>query len=481
MTIASTDIKYRKAVQQTDTAANGGRKGSIQVISGARHALFPRVTKSQRTAGLQRWRKEFWSNENADDEAGSGVMVFLMRPSNAEDRFYLAKGTQQDIQSAFNRDDYSYARVWMGCGQLQTALNGGESAVALTMENNDYQFPNGGYLYLSDNTMNTQTIVTTGANGAKIGDSVTFSAGSWSKIAHTDDITYPNGWMVGAASVLTIQPTTNEEFLEIATNQYEDEDIGTGATGNATPELTTLAHVTNGICRQPDWLPVVTAICGGVTRTVNVDADGACTGYCSAGTLNMANGVWTTDITWTTAPDNGTDITITYCENAWAWSGNVATVSLAGTVANAYTTAATFGSGCVYEDDVACTTEDWALTSSAGTYDDTTYPVVMFNDGTVEETWTGTFSSGSGFSVSGAYYGSLGVGNTGSDFAPVNPVTGQPYFKLVAAGWGGTLVSGDTFTFKTHPSAIPLLLEEFVPAGCAAEPNNLLPIGSYTE
>ena len=54
MTILSTDIKYRKSVVQTDTSTNGGRMGNIQVISGVRHALFPRVTKSQRGAGVTR-------------------------------------------------------------------------------------------------------------------------------------------------------------------------------------------------------------------------------------------------------------------------------------------------------------------------------------------------------------------------------------------------------------------------------------------
>ena len=477
MTINDTDIVFRKAALQTDTSANGGIKGATQVVSGARHALFPRVTKSQRIAGLQRWRKEYWSNENADDETGYGVLVYLMRPSNADDRFYLAKGTQQDIQSQFSRLAYPYARTWMGSGQLQAALSGGEVAIALTMENDDYQFPNGGYLYLSDNSMIAQTI----ASDVKIGDSVTYSAGSWSKIAHTDDITYPNGWCSGATSVITIQTTTNEEFLEIATNKYSGEVVGAGDGADASPELTTLVNKTNGVSRQADFLPIVSATIGAVEKTVDVDADGVCTGYCSAGELDMDTGVWTTDITWTAAPDNGSDVTIEYHENPFSYSGNVCTVELTDTISNAYTTDVTFGSGCVYEDEVECTTEDWTETSSAGTYDETTYPLTLFNDGTEEDSLTLTFSSSSVFSVTGSFFGALGTGNTGTDFSPTNPNTGQPYFTLLSTGWGGTWVSGDTVTFKTHPSAIPLLIEEFVPSGTAAEPNNLLPLGSYTE
>jgi len=478
MTIAKEDIQFLKAVQQTDTAANGGRMGEIVVISGARHALFPRVTKTQRTAGLQRWRKEFWHNKNADDEAANGVLICIGRPSNAEDRFYLAEGEQRDVQSEFSRADYPYGRVWMGCGALQTALSGGESEVALTMEADDFQFPNGGYLYLSNNTKTGQTL----ASDVKIGDSVEYSAGVWSKIAHTDDIDYPKGWCVGATAVLTKESTTHEEWLAIAENKYEDEDIGTGDGASATPALTDLTHATNGICRQPDYLPVVTATCGGVERTVNVAADGTCSGYCSAGELNMATGVWTTDITWTTAPDNATDITITYAENCFSYSGNVCTVELTDTVANAYLVdGTTFGAGCIYADEVACSFDNWVETSSAGTYDETTNPVTLYNDGTREETWTLTFTGSATFTVSGAYYGSVGTGNTGSDFSPLNPTTGQPFFTLASAGWGGTWANGETIVFQTHPSAVPMLIEEYVPAGCAAEPNNLLPIISYTE
>lgn len=484
MTIASTDIKFRKSVVQTDLSSNGGRKGIVEIVSGVRHALFPRVTASQLTAGLVRHRKMFYSNENADDESAYGVMVFLFRPSNAGDQFYIAKGTQSDIQSAFARksaiDTYAstrYDRVWTGCGQLETALSGTETSVSLTMEDNDFEFPNGGYLYLANHTMTSQTVDA----DVKVGDSVTYSSGSWSKITHTTDINYPNGWYMGSNEVLTIQETTTEEFLQIAENLYEDEDIGTGDGSDTTPTLSTLTHHTNGICRQPDYLPVVTATCGSTTRTVNIAADGTCSGYCSAGQLNMATGAWTTPINFTTAPDNSTDITITYAENCYSYSGNVVTVELTDQVANAYTTATTFGCGCIYEDEVKCEVSGWSETSSAGTYDETTYPLVMYNDGTVYDTWTLTFSSSSAFSVSGAYYGSVGSGTVSGDFSPTNSDTGQPIFTIDKDGWGGTWANGDTVVFTTSPAGLPILICQEVPTGTSAESNNVVAFGSYTE
>jgi len=376
MTISATDIKFRKSVVQTDTDANGGRKGMVQVISGARHALFPRVTKSQRESGLTRYRKQFYCNENAENLTAYGVLVYLMRPSTAEDMFYLAKGTQRDTQADFKKEEMS--REWTGCGQLETALNGGETEVSLTMENNDFEFPEDSYLYLSDNTMTGQTI----EEDVRVGDSVTFSAGSWSKISHTDDIQHPNGWYVGNDEVLTIQETTNEEFLLI---------------------------------------------------------------------------------------------------DSYSYAGNVVTIQLKEQVANAYSVANTYGSGCIYEDEVEATIASFVVTSTNGTYDDTTHPVTAFNKGTVEDDWTVTFTDASNFSVSGAVTGSVGTGSVNVDFEPENANTGVAYFSLKSNGFGGSFAEGDTITFTTHPSAVPLLLCEEVPAGASQEPNNLLPLGSYTE
>lgn len=485
MAVTDTDIKLRKSVVQTDTDANGGRKGNIQILSGALHALFPRVSRAQRTAGLIRYRKHFFCNENANDESAYGVLIYLMRPTIAGDRFYLAKGTQRDTQSLFKRktdvNTYAatrFARTWMGCGALESGLSGGESQVSLTMENDDIQFPNDGYLYLSNNTLVGQTIDA----DVSIGDSVTFGDGTWSKIASTTDVNYPNGWCVDTDAVLTLDTNTHEEFLRIAKNEYVGEVIGSGDGSTTNPALTALANATNGICRQPDLLPVVTATCGGVARTVSVAADGSCSGYCSAGQLNMADGTWTTPITWDTAPDTGTDITITYCERAFSYVGNVCTVQLAETVTSAYAAdGGSFGAGCIYEAELACILENWAENSAAGSYDELTYPVLLFNDGTVEDDWAVSFTSATDFTVSGAYYGTIGSGNINTDFSPVNPDTGQPYFTLLSAGWGGTWANGETINFVTHPSAVPVLMEQEVPAATASENLNPLPLGAYFE
>lgn len=475
MSVTATDIIFRKSSIVTDTTANGGRKSQIQVISGAKHNLFPRVTRSERIAGVTRYRKEFWCNDNASDETAYGVLIYLEHPSNAGDRFYFGIGTQTNTQG----DIVTTEPAWYGCGQLETALSGGETSVNLTMENNDFVFPNNGYLHLTDKFSTGQTV----DSDVSIGDSVTYGGGTWSKIASTTDIDYPNGLYIGSNVVMTIQGSTNEEWLQLANNLYSDEDIGDGDGITTNPALTTLTNNTNGICGQPGLLPIVTATSGGSTRTVNVAADGSCSGYCSAGQLNMTTGVWTVDIDWTTAPDNATDITITYRENCYLYAGNVATVYLetGEQVSNAYLTTNSFGSGCINAGDVITTISNWSENSVSGTYDESGYPLVMYNDGTEQDNWTLTFTSATNFTVSGTNEGSVGTGNVGADFSPTNANTGQPYFTIDKDGWGGTWAVGETVTFTTSPSAQPIWLKEVVPAGTAQESNNMIPLGYYAE
>jgi len=473
MSIQASDVVFRKSAFITDTISNGGRKGQTLVVSGSRHGLFPRVTKVERTAGVTRYRKEFWCNENADDYVAYDVLLFLEFPSNGGDRFAIGKGTQIDTQSTI----ISASPDWLGIGSLETALVGTETEVELLMESNDFVFLNGGYLHLTNKFDVAQTVDA----DVDIGDSVTYGSGTWSKIAATDDIVYPNGLYVGNDVVMTTKEAMNEEWLLLKDYLYTDEDIGDGNGANLTPALTNLLHGTNGICSQSGKLPVVTATCGGVARTVNVSAAGVCSGYCTAGTLNMVDGTWTTNITWTTAPDLATDITITYRENCFIYAGNVVTVYLDEQVANAYLTANSYGAGCIHESEVTSSSSGWTEVSALGTYDETSYPLVLYNDGTERDSWTITFTSAIAFTCSGVNEGSIGAGSTAADFSPVNPNTGEPYFTIGKDGWGGTWIAGNTITFTTNPSAFPVWWREIVPALTAQQADNLAVLGFYCE
>jgi len=112
-------------------------------------------------------------------------------------------------------------------------------------------------------------------------------------------------------------------------------------------------------------------------------------------------------------------------------------------------------------------------TSTAGTIDAGSYPLILDNQGTVDEDIALTFTDATHFTATGdSIAGTLGSGDTGTDFAPSNPDFTRPYFTIEAGFWGGTWQAGDTVTFTTHPARIPQGQCRIVPAGSASLANN---------
>ena len=155
--------------------------------------------------------------------------------------------------------------------------------------------------------------------------------------------------------------------------------------------------------------------------------------------------------------------------------GTVVTLTFAATtLANPYTTANDTRVMTVYEPStVTCSVDNWAETCAGdGTYDETTYPVVTDNIGTIDQTWTLTFTSATDFGVVGNTLGSVGTGTTAGDFAPSNAAFSKPYFTLDKDGWALTWASADTVVFQTHPAAVPIWQRRTVPAGCTSLSGN---------
>lgn len=144
------------------------------------------------------------------------------------------------------------------------------------------------------------------------------------------------------------------------------------------------------------------------------------------------------------------------------------------TLANAYTTTSNTRVMSVYEpSDIECSFDNFVDTSAGdGTFDDSGYPVLLDNIGTVEETWTLTFTSATDFGVVGDSIGSVGTGSTAGDFSPSNAAFSKPYFTLDKDGWAGTWASGDTVVFQSHPAAVPVWQKRVVPAACSSLSGN---------
>lgn len=144
--------------------------------------------------------------------------------------------------------------------------------------------------------------------------------------------------------------------------------------------------------------------------------------------------------------------------------------------AYAYLAVDTRVASVIEKGDVKALFDNKAISSASGTYDEVTYPLILDNIGTIEETWTFTFTSATTFDVIGDTVGSVGSGNITTNFSPINGDFTKPYFTLDFNGWGGTWAIGDTFSFQSHPAAVPIWEKYIVPAGAASYSNNTVDV-----
>lgn len=89
-------------------------------------------------------------------------------------------------------------------------------------------------------------------------------------------------------------------------------------------------------------------------------------------------------------------------------------------------------------------------------YNDSLYPIQVTNNGAIQERWALVFVSSTDFRVIGEYSGQIAVGNVNADCAPINPVTGVPYFTVKKEGWGGGWASGNVLRFNTIAATFPV-------------------------
>ena len=304
MSVQIADIKTYRAITNDDTGSNGGKISATAVVSGAKHSIIPAVTAAERTAGVTRYRKLFFRNENTENLAADNFSVGISALSTAADYFRLKAGTSTDIQGAAQ----SYTN-WAGAGLLSVNANSGASSI---------------------------------------------------------DVNYDAADGVYSGAVIRISDGVNTETHTVDTVSWAS-----------------------------------------LTATITLDGTTLINGYLAA-----------TPTVITTIINLGTMIT---------------------------------------------SSTGWTETSTAGTYDESTYPVITYNKGTVIDTWTVTFISATAFTCAGLYTGSVGSGLIASDFKPISGMSW--YFNLRAAGWSGTWAIGDTVSFSTVHAAKSLWLKQIAPAG----------------
>nr|WP_067286362.1 hypothetical protein [Marinobacterium profundum] len=69
--------------------------------------------------------------------------------------------------------------------------------------------------------------------------------------------------------------------------------------------------------------------------------------------------------------------------------------------------------------------------------------------------------------------GQRAKGSTGADLAPINPVTGEPYFTLYAAGWGSGWASNNVLRFNTDAAHAPIWIARTTLSGTPTQEDDL--------
>lgn len=102
----------------------------------------------------------------------------------------------------------------------------------------------------------------------------------------------------------------------------------------------------------------------------------------------------------------------------------------------------------------------WADEATGGAisanYNDSLYPILTTNNGAIQERWALVFTDTTNFRCVGEYSGQIGVGTVNTDFAPINPVTGAPYFTVKKEGWGAGWASGNVLRLNTIAATFPV-------------------------
>lgn len=109
---------------------------------------------------------------------------------------------------------------------------------------------------------------------------------------------------------------------------------------------------------------------------------------------------------------------------------------------------------------------DDLIGSTAGaTYDVINYPIEVTNESAVTERWVLVFTGSTSFNIYGEHLGLIGAGTTSADCAPLNPNTGNPYFRARLQGFGAGWAAGNAIRINTVGALAPVWVARVIKQG----------------
>ncbi|MBF0614223.1 MAG: hypothetical protein G8237_04935 [Magnetococcales bacterium] len=138
MAIQSSEIKWYKPLNVSDTNSNGGPMSHIEIPDNVKNNVWPDVPQAERTTGSTKYRKTFIKIANDDDLPLIAPRIFIETPTPGDDLVVLMEGTQTDTQT----QAITYARCY-GCGQLESDALSGDTTIPVMVENGNNLAGNG--------------------------------------------------------------------------------------------------------------------------------------------------------------------------------------------------------------------------------------------------------------------------------------------------------------------------------------------------
>lgn len=86
---------------------------------------------------------------------------------------------------------------------------------------------------------------------------------------------------------------------------------------------------------------------------------------------------------------------------------------------------------------------------AGATYNDVTFPIAVTNDSAIDERWAIVFTAPTTVKVIGEVVGQILSESITNVIAPINPVSGEPFFTIDPAGWGGGWAAQNVVRFNT--------------------------------
>jgi len=156
-------------------------------------------------------------------------------------------------------------------------------------------------------------------------------------------------------------------------------------------------------------------------------------------------------------------------------------ISLVGGISRAYDPADTWVSSALIFGDLgsrvhhqfsqATWTNEWKDerigNNTTAQYNSLLYPIQVDNKNSIRERWALIFTSSTGFNIVGEVSGVIGTGSTSTDCTPINPTTGEPYFIVLAAGWGSGWATNNVLRFNTDAAHAPIWVARTTISGAA--------------